>query len=178
MDEKRLAHVPSQFLVLATIKKLHDLQKGYIQRGVLPIREHIQKVLKEIYHRDLSTRQIDDILNNLQKQDLVFKKKGLLRKKHVVIFGINSSKLFQEAFTVIKTGFKEGYAVNGYEGLVYDPPSLETLFAYANRWFPDHWDAALMEDLEEALRTWAMGAKTATKELSFLELFLDSLLIC
>lgn len=124
-SKENLPHIPSPILVLAAIVKLHDLRKGYSQRGVLATRGHIQQVLEKIYHRKLGLKWIDDILGDLQKQGLIFKKRGLLSKKHVMLFGINPNRIFQESFTVIKLDSDRAYVVNRYEGIVYDLESLE-----------------------------------------------------
>ena len=148
MKKNHLSDVDTPILVLAAVSKLHDLRKGH--RGVDATRENIKKILEKIYNRNLSLSYIDSILNDLQKQGMIFKEKGLLRKKHVALFSINSRKFFQEAFTLIKLDSDRAYVVNRYEGIVYDPPSLETLFADANRWFPELWNTdtkRLIEDL-------------------------------
>ncbi len=121
MGENHLPRVPSPILVLAAIVKLHNPRKSYTACGVFATREHIQQVLENIYHRKLTLRQIDNVLGNLQKQGLIFKERGLLRKKHMVIYGIKSHRIFQEAFTLIKLDSARAYVVNNsYEGVMHN----------------------------------------------------------
>lgn len=124
MGKTPLSHVDSWILVLAVISKLSG-PRG--RPTVEATTDGVQRVLKKIYKRDLSKRQIENILQYLQNGGFIFKEKGVLRNGRKVLYRLNSSKITQEAFKLIKIDSERAYVHDGhgYEGVIYDPPSIE-----------------------------------------------------
>lgn len=96
--------------------------------------DSVQRALKEIYNKDLTKREVEYILQDLQDRGFIFKEKGLLRDGRLVLYGIKPRKIAQEAFTLIKINPERAYIHNGYEGLVYDPPSLSDTSPAPREW--------------------------------------------
>ena len=122
MVKGHLSHVDSWMLVLALISKLSG------PRGRLTVESDIsaiQQNLKKVYGRNLTKRQIENILSDLKKGGFIFSQEGALRDGRKVLYGINRHKVRQEAFTLIKIDEEKAYVHNGYEGPVFDPPRIE-----------------------------------------------------
>lgn len=120
MKKTFLSNVDTETMVLAALSKLSPSGRLTLEATS----DRIKQVLKDWYGKDLTERQIENILRNLQNRGFVYKKKGALRDGRVSLYGINPSKVTQEAFTVIEIDPERAYIHNGYEGLVYDPPSV------------------------------------------------------
>lgn len=179
MIKKNLSHVPTRILVLAAIAKLSGFRHHNelaLKRPKLSVEatvRGIQLVLNRVYGRNLTRRHVERILRDLTWRGFIFKRTGLLKDGRTSLYAIQPNKIAQEAFTLIKIDSEMAYALDGSEGLLYDPPSLETLFGETNRWFPEYWDTELIVDLLNAvgrsLPTLARGAKIVSKELAKLE---------
>jgi hypothetical protein len=116
-----LSDIESWILVLVIISKRSRGGRPTVEATI----SRIQRDLKDIYGRNLTEREIEYILQDLQNRNFVSKKKGLLRDGRAVLYALNPCKITQEAFNVIKINPKRAYVHNGYEGMVYDPPSIE-----------------------------------------------------
>jgi hypothetical protein len=122
MGKAPLSDVESWILVLAAISKLSG-RGGRL--SVDATVDSIQRVLKDSYKKDLTRREIEYVLQDLQKRGFIYKKGGLLKDGKSVLYGITPSKITHEAFTVIKIDSERAYVHDGHEGKVYDPPSVE-----------------------------------------------------
>lgn len=122
MGKTPLSDVESGILVLATISKLSG-RNGRL--SVEATTDRFQRTLKETYGRDLTKREVENILRDLLDRGFIFKEKGLLSDGRAVLYGINPSKISQEPFTIIKIDRERAYVHNGHEGIVYDPPRVE-----------------------------------------------------
>jgi len=102
----------------------------------------------------------------------------LLSDRRVYVYRINPYKIGQELFTIIKNSEKAVVYGDKYAGTIYDTqslykiehdlpneldefydelpklPTIKTVSASNNRGFPDHWDAALIEDLLTKINTY------------------------
>jgi len=122
MGKGDLSHVDSWMLVLALISRLSG-PKG--QLNVECTTGRIRQDMKEIYERNLTRRQIENILMDLESRGFIFSKKGDLRDGRKVLHRINPAKVGLEIFTLIRIDKEKGYAHDGYEGIVFDPPRTE-----------------------------------------------------
>lgn len=157
---KHFINVKSWILVLAIITKLSNNTLFHMKATV----QGIMEMLEKVYGRKLTRRHVERILFELAKQGYIFKRKKLLEEdQRICLFGVSPDIVSLEAFTLVKLDRERSYVFNkskSVEGLVYDPPPLEGLFAEEYYW--NGWDPDLLRNL---LRTWAVGSSVVCREL-------------
>jgi len=156
---------------------LHILIK-YPGTPIKPIKSRLEKH----FDRERSRTRVEQILNDLERQGIVVKERGV-KDRRQVLCSINPNKIDSEFFTIIKDLDGNPVAIYDDEGTIFDtrfkykiehdlPDELDELYdelkiirdryfnrapptiADANRWFPDYWDAALIEDLLTKINTY------------------------
>ena len=153
---KKLSKVETRDLVL------HILLK-YPKTPIKPINERLEKQ----FHRKIKSRtRIEQILNDLERQDIVIKERGV-KDRRQVLCSINPNKIDIGFFTIIKDLDGNPIVIYNGEGTIFDtrfkykiehdlpelddeihlpelPPAIETDKV---RGFPSYCDAKLIEDL-------------------------------
>jgi len=122
MGKGPLSHVDSRMLVLAIISRLSG-PKGRL--NVECTTDRIQQDMERICKKNLTKRQIENILKDLKGRGFIFSEQGDLRDGRKVLYRINPDKVSQEIFTLIKIDKEKAYVHNGHEGIVFDPPRIE-----------------------------------------------------
>jgi len=111
-------HVSTRDLVLLALLKLSGRGSGLCVEATI---ENIKKVLEQDYDRVVTRTRVEQILDDLENQDFIYGKKGLLSDGRVLIYGINPYKIGQELFIVIKHKNLGRAVVYGdkYAGTIY-----------------------------------------------------------
>ena len=153
MIQKNWSHSPTWLLTVSAIANLsYGISIDATFHG-------IKETLKTRYGKNLTREQVENVLRFLEKEGIIFKKRGLLRDRRLVLYGLNSKKVVQEILTIIKVDSEKFYV---------DPVNIESLFGHKLHVFIN-WESIVegfAESFEKTIRTWAKGAPMVSKELA------------
>lgn len=107
-------------LGLAVLGSISRLSKQS-DRLSKPALDDVKKDLKERYGEEISDRWLLEKISKLEDMGLVRRAKGILRNGRETVFTTKRGE--EVALTLIKLSDEEAFVHNGWEGVVYDPPS-------------------------------------------------------
>jgi hypothetical protein len=117
---KDYQNVPTPDLLLLVILELSGGGSGLCVEATI---KNITEVLKQKYGRDVTRTRVEQILKDLESQRLIYKKRGLLRDRRVLVFSLNPDYISREVFTIIKYSGQAVIYDDNYIGTIYDTQS-------------------------------------------------------
>ena len=155
MNKRNWSHYPTWLLTVSAIAN-HSVDG--IWKGTVTF-NRVKETLNTVYGRNLTRKQVENVLRYLNNEGIIFKKRGMLQDGRQVVYGLNPKKVVQETLTIIKVDSEKFYL---------DPVNIESSFGDKLRVFID-WESIveeLSESFKKLIRTWGRGATIVTKELT------------
>jgi len=114
---KRLPRVQTKMAVLAVISKRSKAPGRTIAAASL---REIKNDLKKNYLKDVTEKQILNVIRDLGN---LIVRETHPRDRRLTLYRINPNMVEEAILSLIKLDDEKAYVHDGYEGIVYDPPS-------------------------------------------------------